>query len=164
MKHPVIVLLTLAFATSVSLAVETLDPRYKALIDRSPFGQVQGAGVVDVPPNWVANYVFSAIVQSNSGNGAVQAIIATKDNSHWYFRSEGESIDGTITVLKIDLSQKAPKLVLRNGLETGTLTYPERSAVPAAAPPPIPTAIPGAPGAPAGAPSTVRRIPFRRAN
>jgi hypothetical protein len=163
MKHPVIILLAFGFTTGVSFATETLDPRYKVLIDRPPFGQVKGAEAVDVAPNWVANYVFSAIVQSNSGNGAVQAIIATKDNSHWYFRSEGESIDGTITVLKIDLSQKAPKLVLRNGLETGTLTYPERTAV--AAPPPTPMAIPGAPGAaPAGAPPTVRRIPFRRAN
>ena len=148
-----------------NFATETPDfSRYQPLIDRSPFGQVQGAGA-ELAPNWIANYVFSGVTQSNAGQGAVQAIITTKDNSHWYFRSEGETIDVSIAVMKIDLNPKQPKLVLKNGLETGTLTFPERSAVPQTTPPGAPPGIaPPQGGAPGAVPPTVRRIPFRRGN
>jgi hypothetical protein len=171
MMRASIALTALLTVVCTAIATETTDfSRYQPLIDKSPFGQVQGAGAAELAPNWVANYVFSGLTQSNAGEGAVQAIISTKDNSHWYFRSEGETIDGSITITKIDLSQKQPKVVLKNGLETGTLTFPERSTVGAAAPPSPPPGVPPAMGAPqpAGAapavPPTVRRIPFRRGN
>lgn len=156
----------MVFIATIGRAAETTDlpARYQAIIARSPFGQVQGASN-DAPPNWLANYVFTALIRSNSGDGVVQAIISTKDNAHWYFRAEGETVDANITVQKIDVSQKQPKLVLKNGLETGTLTFPERTAVAAAAPstpPAIGNPPPGA--APGAVPPTVRRIPFRRGN
>jgi hypothetical protein len=148
---------------TLSFASESPDfARYQPLIDRPPFGQVQGSGATELAPNWVANFVFSGLTQSNRGEGAVQAIISTKDNTKWYFRTEGETLADNIVVLKIDLSQKQPKLVLKNGLETGTLTFPERSTVAPAAP----TAPPamGVPQQPSAVPPTIRRIPFRRAN
>jgi hypothetical protein len=171
MKSGTITILATVLIAWSTCAVETTDlpARYQVIIERAPFGQVSGAGAAELAPNWLANYVFSGLIQSNSGNGAVQVIISTKDNSRWYFRAEGEAIDGGVTVAKIDQSQKQPKVVLKNGLETGTLTFPERTAVASAAPPaaaPLPgIAIPQAPGAPSAAvPAGVRRIPFRRSN
>ena len=171
----VLAILGMLLLAGAAWATESADlpARYQAIIDRSPFGQVQGAGAGDVAPNWLATWVFTGLIQSNSGNGKVQAIISTKDNSHSYFRAEGESLDGTITVVKIDQSLKQPKLVLKNGLETGTLTFPERATVASATPPGAPPAPPGinippppgtaAPAA-AGGPTAIRRIPFRRSN
>ena len=152
---------------SLTLAVATTDfARYQTIIDRSPFGQVQGAGGA-LAPNWLAAWHYVGTAVSYSGNGLVQAIIANKENNHWYFRAESELLDGGITVVKIDLTQNPPKLILKNGLETGTLTFPERAAVTAMAPAPSPASpagLPGMPPAPAGASPTVRRIPFRRGN
>jgi len=149
--------------TGITVAIETTDfARYQSIIDRSPFGQVQGAAA-DAAPNWLANYVFCGLTQSNSGNGAVQAIISTKDNNRWYFRAEGETVDSDVTIQKIDLSPKATKVILKKGLETGTLTFPERTAVAMAAP--AAPAAPPPPGTAASAvPPTIRRIPFRRGN
>jgi hypothetical protein len=163
----------MVFIVTTGHATETTDlpARYQAIIEHSPFGQVTGAGVADAAPNWLANFVFSGLIQSNSGNGAVQAIISTKDNAHWYFRAEGESIDAGVTVVKIDQSQRQPKVVLKNGLETGTLTFPERATVAAATP--APTMPQPAPGVampqglgtpPPAGPQGQRRIPFRRSN
>lgn len=152
---------------SLVLALEStgLPPRYQAIVERSPFGQVAGAGG-PAAPNWLASWQYVGNAVSNSGNGTVQAIISNKDNNHWYFRSEGEVLEGGITIVKIDLTQNPPKLVLKNGLETGTLTFPERSAVAAVAPAPTPqnpAGVPGLPQPPGGSP-TIRRIPFRRGN
>ena len=165
MTRPVSIGMGLVMLCCASFAEESPDfSRYQALIDRSPFGQVQGAGA-ELAPNWIANYVFSGLTQSNAGEGAVQAIITTKDNSHWYFRSEGETIDVSIAVMKIDLNPKQPKLVLKNGLETGTLTFPERSTVSQPVAPGVPPGIaPPQAGVPSAVPPTVRRIPFRRGN
>jgi len=155
----------MVFIAGIAGATETADfARYQSIIDRSPFGQVQGTPT-DAAPNWLANYVFSGIIQSNSGNGAVQAIISTKDNNRWYFRAEGETVDSDVTIQKIDLNPKSPKVVLKKGQETGTLSFPERTAVAAPNAPPPPGVANPAPGAgvPA-APPTIRRIPFRRGN
>ena len=156
MKRGALAIVQVIFIAGVCGATETADfARYQPLIDRSPFGQVQGTPT-DAPPNWLANYVFVGLTQSNSGDGAVQAIISTKDNSHWYFRTAGEMVDPGVKVLRVD--QQPPKLVLQNGLETGTLTFQDRPTVA-----PAPGAPP--PGAPATAPSpNIRRIPFRRGN
>jgi hypothetical protein len=162
--------LTIAGTFLIAVAGRTtetsdLPERYQALIEHSPFGQVQGAGAADLAPNWLATYVLTGIIQSNSGNGVVQAIISTKDNSHWYFRAEGETVDAGVTVFKIDQTQRQTKVMLKNGLETGTLTFAERTVVPAAAPPPPGMATPQpAGGQPAAVPPGVRRIPFRRSN
>jgi hypothetical protein len=156
--------LVMLAASGVAENAIDLPAKYKAIIERGPFGQVKGVNVPDVQP-WLQNWVFAGIVNSNTGAGVVQAIIATKDNQRWFFRTEGETVADGIVVQKIDLSERAPKLVLKNGLETGTLTYPERSAAGAAAPPAVAPAMPGQPGQPGEAPPpTIRRIPFRRSN
>jgi hypothetical protein len=159
--------LLVGFAGQATETTE-LPARYQSLIDRSPFGQVQ-AGDAALAPNWLATYVLTGIIQSNSGNGVVQAIISTKDNAHWYFRTEGEIIEAGVTVFKIDQSSRQTKVVLKNGLETGTLTFAERANVASAAPPAAAAAqppglnipqIPGSTPAPATSPG-LRRIPFR---
>jgi hypothetical protein len=158
--------LGMVFIAGITVATETTDfARYQSIIDRPPFGQVQSTPT-DAPPNWLANYVFCGVV-SNSGNAKVQAIITTKDNNRSVFRAEGETVDSDVTIQKIDLSQKSTKLVLKKGLETGTLAFPERTAVAMAAPgAPLPPGVanppPGAGGA--AVPPTIRRIPFRRGN
>lgn len=159
--------LGMGFIAGITVATETTDfARYQSIIDRPPFGQVQSTPT-DAAPNWLANYVFCGITQSNSGNGAVQAIISMKDSNRWVFRAEGETVDSDVTVQKIDQSQKSTKIVLKKGLETGTLSFPERTAVAMAAPgAPLPPGVanppPGAGGA--AVPPTIRRIPFRRGN
>jgi hypothetical protein len=149
----------------LAVGTETADfTRYQTIIDRSPFGQVLGAGTVVAAP-WLASWQYVGNAVSNSGNGLVQAIIANKENNHWFFRAEGETLEGGITIVKIDRTQNPPKLVLKNGLETGTLSFPERTAVAAAAPaPPNPIGLPGmTPPQPPGA-TPNRRIPFQRVN
>ncbi len=142
--------------SSVAGATETVNfARYQPIIDRSPFGQVL-SGAAEPTPNWMTRFTWGGLVVSNSGNGAVQAIILDKEGNRTYFRAEGEAIDPGVKVLRIE--RQPPKLVLQNGLETGTLTFQDRPTVAAA---------PGAPppGAPATAPPpTIRRIPFRRGN
>ena len=165
---------TLAFAgmmlfAVVVRAVETtgLPAPYQALIERSPFGAVAASGAGELAPNWLANYSLTGIIQSNTGSGPVQAIISTKDSNRWYFRAEGEAVDANVTVVKIDSNQKQTKVVLKNGLETGTLTFADRPTVAAAAPPPGPQPgipMPQASGSPGEGPSGIRRIPFRRSN
>jgi hypothetical protein len=96
MKTYMLAILGTILVASALCAIETADvlpARYQVIIERSPFGQVQGPGAGDLAPNWLANYVLTGLIQSNSGNGAVQAIISTKDNSRWYFRAEGEAVD-----------------------------------------------------------------------
>ena len=141
---------------SVAGTTDTVSfARYQPIIDRSPFGQVQ-SGAADPTPNWMTRFTWGGLVVSNAGIGPVQAIILDKEGNRTYFRAEGETIDPGVKVLRIE--QQPPKLVLQNGLETGTLTFQDRPTVAAAsiAPPP---------GAPAAAsPTTIRRIPFRRGN
>jgi hypothetical protein len=166
MTHRTLIMLGAVLAAGVTGATTTDFTRYQSIIDRSPFGQVQ-SNVPDAAPNWLANYVFCGLIQSNSGNGAVQAIISTKDNNRWVFRAEGEIVDSDVVVQKIDQSQRSTKVVLKKGLETGTLAFPERTAVPmAAAPnPAMPPGVGAPPPAAGGAvPPTIRRIPFRRGN
>ncbi len=151
---------------AVAAATIEVPAKYKAIIERSPFGQVKGVGKEQEVVPWLQNYVFAGLVNSNSGEGVIQVIIATKDNTKWFFRAEGEAIDGGIVVQKIDLTQRPPQVVLKNGLETGTLTYPDRSTAAAAAPAPaVAPPMPGQPPQPGQAPPpTIRRIPFRRSN
>lgn len=155
------------FGCSV-LATEKIElpAKYKAIIERSPFGQVKGAGKEPEVVPWLQNYEFVGLVNSNSGEGLLQVILATKDKTRWFFRTEGEAIDAGIVVQKIDLTQRPPQVVLKNGLETGTLTYPDRITAAAAAPAPaVAPPMPGQPPQPGQAPPpTIRRIPFRRSN
>ena len=131
--------------------------RYQPIIDRKPFGQVQNAPT-EVAPNWLSRFSMVALVMSNSGSGPLQAIIMDKEGNRTYFRAEGETIDPGIKVVRIE--PKPPKLVLQNGLDSGTLTFQDRPAAAAAPAAPAPGAPPGtAPAAP-----TIRRIPFRRGN
>ena len=166
MIRATLILLGVGVVAGITVRAETTDfAKYKSLIDRSPFGQVQGTPT-EAAPNWLANYVFCGLTQSNSGAGAIQAIISMKDSNRWVFRAEGETVDSDVTVLKIDDNPKSTKVVLKKGLETGTLTFPERTAVAMAAPAPVPPGVANpAPntGVPA-VPPTIRRIPFRRGN
>src|SRR5436190_62079 len=106
----------------------------------------------------IMNHMLSAILCFG-----LSAILFDKEANRSYFRAEGESLDANISVVKIDVTQRPPKLVLKNGLMTATLTFPERTASAAAAP--QPNANPAAPGTPGPTTSpTIRRIPFRRGN
>ena len=148
--------------SAVVVATETTDfNRYQAIIDRTPFGAVQGTNN-ETAPNWLARWQYVGNTVSNSGSGPVQAILFDKEANRSYFRAEGESVDANISVVKIDINQKPPKLVLKNGLETATLTFPERIAVAGMPSPTTANPAPGTPGA--AAPPTIRRIPFRRGN
>lgn len=149
-------ILGFSLMSSVAGATETVNfARYQPIIDRSPFGQVQ-SGAAEPTPNWMTRFTWSGLVVSNSGNGLVQAIILDKEGNRSYFRAEGETIDPGIKVLRIE--PQPPKLVLQNGLETGTLTFQDRPTV-------APAAAAAPPGSPAAAPApTIRRIPFRRGN
>jgi hypothetical protein len=148
-----------------ALATETTDfSRYQTIVERAPFGAVQGVAQ-DTKPNWLERYQYVGNIVSNAGNGPVQAILFDKEASRSYFRAEGEMLDPDVSVVSIDINQRPPKIVLKKGLETGTLTFPERSTV-ASAPMPSQAAppVPGMPGAAAAQPPTIRRIPFRRGN
>ena len=158
-------LLALVVLTGNALAVTTGGDagdfaRYQSIVDRAPFGAIQGAPT-DAAPNWLARWQYVGNTVSNSGNGPVQAILFDKESNRSYFRAEGEAVDANVTVVKIDITQRPPKVILKNGLETATLTFPERTAV-AGVPgnqPPAQNPVPGG-----AQPPTIRRIPFRRGN
>jgi hypothetical protein len=132
--------------------------RYQIILDRSPFGPPPGSA--DTPqPSFASRFSFIGTEKTND-NDPVTAIIQDKEaNNRIYFKTEGETF-GAVTIVSIGQSPGA-KLVLKQGLETATLTLETKASVGAAPPPPAPGApMPGqpTPAAPAG----VRRIPFRR--
>lgn len=141
---------------------------YQVIIDKSPFGSVTPTGT-GATPSAMSRFAFVGLVET--GNGQLQAIIQDKQTRQCYFKAEGEMIDD-VKVQKIEDALPARRLVLRRGLETGTLSYePRRAGGPAAMATPGTGAI-GMPVVPDGAtaplpdaatpPTTPRRIPFRR--
>ena len=88
------------------------------------------------------------------------AILQDKEaNNRIYFKTEGETI-GAVTVVSISSSPGA-KIVLKQGLETATLSLETKANV--GAPAPAPAVNPTLPGQPSpGVPNALRRIPFRR--
>jgi len=142
------------FVASVAGAIETKDfSRYQAIIKRSPFG---GQDLPD-RPRWSEAWQFVGVFVSNSGTGPVQAILLNKETNRWFSRAEGEVVDSDVTLTKIDTTMRPPTVVLKNGIETVSLSFPEHRALASAS---------GTAGANANpvAGSEPRRIPFRRGN
>jgi hypothetical protein len=134
--------------------------RYQIILDRSPFSPP--AGSVEVQqPNFAARYGFIGTVKPDETSPLLAVIQDKEAANRIYFKEEGETIGGA-TIVSIGSSPGA-KLVLKQGLETATLTLEAKAGVgAAAAPPPSAPAAPGAPQpVPLGQPP-VRRIPFRR--
>lgn len=137
--------------------------RYQIILDRSPF--TPPAGSVDTPqPGFATRFSFIGTTRTNETE-PVTAIIQDKEtNNRIFFKTEGETIAtaiGTVTIVSITQSPGA-KLLLKQGLETATLTLETKAGVGAAVPPPAPVPGVGAqPPVPLGQPG-VRRIPFRR--
>jgi hypothetical protein len=137
--------------------------RYQIILDRSPFSPP--AGSVDTPqPGFATRFSFIGTAKTNDAE-PLMAIIQDKEaNNRIYFKTEGDSM-GAVSIVSIGQSPGA-KLVLKQGLETATLTLETKASVGAAPLPSAPT--PGANplllgGQPtSGAPAGVRRIPFRR--
>lgn len=135
---------------------------YQVIIDKAPFGSVTPAAT-GATPSALARFAFVGLVQT--GDGQLQAIIQDKQSRQCYFKTEGETVED-VKVQKIDRGGPAPRLVLRRGVETGTLTYEKPRSVAPSVPAPapmsggaIPMPTPG--GSPPG-PEPPRRIPFRR--
>ncbi len=137
--------------------------RYQVIVDRSPFGPVTAAGVPEAVPGFAQRFQLVGIVTTTGFPVSAQAVLYDSEAKRSWYKAEGELIDGGIKVLRLQdpLTTKA-KVVLQFGLETASLSFPERSAVP------VPAAVPGqpppAPGAIAGRPPFAGRIPFRRSN
>lgn len=144
-----------------------LVERYRVIIDRAPFGvtaAVQGGGAV---PQSLARFSFVGLV-SDASTGQLLAIIQDREKNRVYLRSEGETFDG-VKVEKIDRSTAvvkgvpAPKLSIRQGLESAVLEFQVRVS---AGPGLMPGMTPGvpSPAVPNVAPTVPvpRRIPFRR--
>jgi hypothetical protein len=141
---------------------ETHDfARYQVIIDRSPFGAVQGAGAPAPTASYSAQFQLVGVVQSS--NGVLQAVIFDKSDNHAYFRSVGETLND-VTVMTVEATPA--KAVLKKGLESCTLIFEKQ---------PVASKVPGMPGQPGGftpgqslipgqpgGPSLPRRIPFRR--
>ncbi len=135
--------------------------RYQIILDRSPFSPP--AGSVDTPqPPFASRFSFIGTAKTNE-EARVMAILQDKEaNNRIYFKTEGETI-GAVTIVSISQSPGA-KIVLKQGLETATLSLETKANVGAPGPSaPAPAVNPMLPGLPSpGGPSPVRRIPFRR--
>ena len=154
-----------------ALASEPTDfTRYQIIIDRSPFGAVSAANTPEAVPNFAVRYQLVGIVTSNGTPAKVLAVLFDRDANRSWFKAEGELlkadgdlIEGGVKVLRIqDALTPKPKVVLQFGLETASLSFPERAAGPVAA------TVPGqpqpAPGAMPARPPFAGRVPFRRSN
>jgi hypothetical protein len=137
-----------------TLAKNTHDfSRYRIILDRSPFSPP--AGSVEAPtPGFATRFSFIGTVRTNDDEPLTAVIQDKEANNRIYFKTEGDTI-GAVSIVTIGESPGA-KLVLKQGLETATLTLETKASVGAA--PPQPTPERPVPGIPAG----VRRIPFRR--
>jgi hypothetical protein len=138
--------------------------RYQIIIDQSPFGGNAGGPAGDAPSPLRDQYLLVGVV--NEEGQPLQAVIQDRANVHRiHFRSEGETINNEVKVVKIEANPA--KIVLQKGLDTASLSLQPRTTAAS----PTPVAAPGAPGAPTmsgaaapGAPGEPRRIPFRRGN
>jgi hypothetical protein len=140
--------------------------RYQIIVDRAPFGAMTGLPDDAPQPNFATRFTFIGTAKTNE-TGALMAIIQDKENNNRvYFKSAGETIGG-VTIDRVD-SLPTPKLTLKQGLETATLTL-ETKPGPGRPGVPMPTVSggqpqqPSRPGqGPAAAPQGPRRIPFLR--
>ena len=137
------------------------NSRYQIIIERNPFGAIAGANSAATQPNFATRFVLVGLVDSNSPEQRLQAIITDKEKNSTFFKSEGESIED-IKVLHIE--PKPAKAVIQKGLETATLTYAERPNASGSMPATVPQVSPSPPGFAPPVPSRVGRIPFRRGN
>ena len=135
--------------------------RYQVILDRAPFGQMGTSSDNAPAPAFSTRFTFVGIA-SEGDDKPLLAIIQendTKDPKHVDFKAEGESID-RVMVVKIEQPENGPsKLVLKQDLETATLTMEAKPGPGAAAPG---QAKPAPPGQPPGGMPGIRRIPFRR--
>jgi hypothetical protein len=134
--------------------------RYQVILDRAPFGQMGTSGDNAPEPGFATKLTFVGVV-SEGDDKPLLAIIQEKDTKQVDFKAEGESID-RVMVVKIERSETGPsKVVLKQDLETATLTMEAKPGAGGAAPG---LGQPGSPGQPqpAGGGPALRRIPFRR--
>ena len=133
--------------------------RYQIILDRSPFSPPAGSAEVPLP-GFATRFTFVGLTKTNE-EAPLTAVIQDKEaNNRIYFKTEGETM-GVVTIVSISPSPGA-KVVLKQGLETATLTMETKATVGAAPPAPNPAVNPQLPGQPTGMPAGVRRIPFRR--
>lgn len=163
MMHRLIRILPVLWAgCATAFAIETSDfSRYQPVIDRTPFGAVQGSST-EQGPKWTERWQYVGNTVSNAGNGPLQAILYDKEANRSYFRAEGESLDANVSIVTIDVVQRPPKVILKNGLETATISFPDRGSVAMA--PTTPVMVNPTQPAQGTTPPTIRRIPFRRGN
>lgn len=135
--------------------------RYQAIIERSPFGRVDAAGISAVASNFTARYAFVGVI--GSPETGMLAALVDKQTNQSYFKAPGESM-GDITVVRIENSIPKRRLVLRRGLETGALTFGEGAPTTVAVAAPATATLAAAPPPPSTptAPTQRRRIPFIR--
>jgi len=135
--------------------------RYQIILDRSPFSPPVKDGE-GPQPSFSTRFSFIGTVKTNE-DAPVTAIIQDKENNNRiYFKTEGETVGANVSIVSITQSPGA-KLVLKQGLETATLTLETKATVGAAPPAAPANANPNPTGQPIpGIPPGVRRIPFRR--
>ena len=140
--------------------------RYQIIVDRAPFGAVSGTGADTPQPNFAARFTFIGTAKLNETQPLMAIIQDKESNNRTYFKSEGDAIGG-VTIVRIERSPAA-KLVLKQGLETATLTLETKTGP--GRPPPAPgPAAAGQPTLPqpgqspgASPPQGPRRVPFLR--
>jgi len=116
-------LLVTAVPSGFAAMEKTSFDRYQVIIDRAPFGRSNGGGVVSaVASNFMARYAFVGFVGSPE-NGMLAALVDKQTNQS-YFKAPGETMDD-VTIVCIENTQPKRRLVLRRGLEVGTLTFGE---------------------------------------
>jgi len=120
---PMIVLLLLVFIPACFASVEKpAFDRYQAIIERSPFGRADAVGVSAVASNFMARYAFVGVI--GSAETGMLAAVVDKQTNQSCFKAPGESM-GDITIVRIENTLPKRRLVLRRGLEVGTLIFGE---------------------------------------
>ena len=126
MSGPVAFTVLLAAVSSVLSTGQTQQAadthsfsRYQVIVDRSPFGTPSaGADAPQAPFATRFNFIGTAQL---SDSEPLLAIVQDKEaNNRIYFKSAGQAI-GPVTVVSVE-KWPAAKLVLKQGLETATLT------------------------------------------
>ena len=140
--------------------------RYKIIVDRAPFGAMTGSAADTQQPNFATRFNFIGTAKLSESQ-PLMAIIQDKEaKDRTYFKSVGDTIGG-VTIERIDKSPTA-KLVLKQGLETATLTLETKMGTGRSLPPSASAAAGNQPAPQAGQPPAAvppqgpRRIPFLR--
>jgi len=138
--------------------------RYQIIVDRSPFG-APAAGA-DIPqPNFAARFSFIGMAKLSDSQPLMAIIQDKESNNRIYFKSAGDTIGG-VAVVSVEKSPVA-KLVLKQALETATLTLETKGSGGRPLPPsmargqPMPPPPPSQRNEPNVSPGS-RRIPFLR--